>query len=226
MNSTEGKRDELFIGDWGSLPLDARRSLVQLLSGPCLDGKRSPLLWQALIKEERTIRSRLSELFLELVVDAELQVAFTRQVRGEGTEFPRLLRRMPLTFIESVLLLFLRQRLADASGSGERAAVSKEEMEEHLAVYERIGNTDHAGFARRCAASIVKMRRNGLLSTIRGSEDRFEVSPILGILFSADQIAALGRAYAAMAEGETVMSEDEKDDEESWRVEDPSGEEE
>jgi hypothetical protein len=216
MNSSDEQRGELFIGDRGTLPLDARRAVVQLLSGPSIDGERNGILWLALLKDEATIRALLAEFFLELVIDIDLRVAFTRQVKDDGVDFPKLLRRVPLTFMDSIILLFLRQRLADYLGKGERAAVSKEEIDEHVAMYERVGNTDHAGFERRSSSSIVKLRESGILSRIRGSDSRYEISPILGILFSADHIAALSKAYAALASGEAVMPEDDKEYEESW----------
>ncbi|MEW8417177.1 MAG: hypothetical protein AB2690_07970, partial [Candidatus Thiodiazotropha endolucinida] len=54
----------LFQGDSGELSLDARRVLVQLLSGPSLDGQRHSELWPILIRDEAAIRSRLSDLLL------------------------------------------------------------------------------------------------------------------------------------------------------------------
>lgn len=42
----------LFIGDNGELPVDTRRVFVQLLSGPCIDGKRHQILWSTLIRDE------------------------------------------------------------------------------------------------------------------------------------------------------------------------------
>jgi hypothetical protein len=68
----------LFVGDTGELPLDTRRALVQLLSGPSLDGRRHPKLWPVLMRDESVIRRRLADLFLELVIDRDVQVAFTR----------------------------------------------------------------------------------------------------------------------------------------------------
>lgn len=37
------------------------------------------------------------------------------------------------------------------------------------------------------------------LLPLRGSEDRFEVSPILRMIFGAEEVEAVSRAYAAMA---------------------------
>lgn len=72
-----------YLGDTGRLPLDARRALCQLLIGPSIDQLRHAKLWPALVRSEAGIRSALSDLFLELVLDRESGVAFTRQADTE-----------------------------------------------------------------------------------------------------------------------------------------------
>ena len=150
----------LFVNDTGELPLDTRRVLVQLLSGPSLEGRRHPRLWPVLLRDEQVIRRRLAELFLELVLDRDLQVAFTSQVAADELDIPILLRRAQLTFIDSVLLLFLRQRLTQADSHGERAVISRDEMVENLTSYERAASTDRAGFSKRVNASIEKLKKH------------------------------------------------------------------
>jgi len=194
----------LYQGDSGELSLDARRVLVQLLAGPSLDGQRHSKLWPVLIRDEAAIRSRLSELFLQLVIDRDLQVAFTRQAETGDLEVPRLLRRANLSFIDSILLLHLRQQLTQAEAHGERAVVSTDEIIEFLGVYEQAGNTDRALFEKRIRASIEKIKKHSILRKIRASENRFEISPTLKLLFSAEEIQALTRIYCGMRAKESV----------------------
>ena len=195
---------KLFEGDSGELELETRRVLVQLLAGPSLDGRRHVKLWPVLVRDEALIRRRLSELFLELVMDLDLQVAFTRQADAGDLETPVLLRRAQLTFLDSIMLLYLRQRLTQADAQGERAVISVDEIVEHMSVYERSTNTDRAGFNKRIQASIEKIKTHSILQKIRSSEDRFEISPTLKLLFSAEAIQALTRTYQRMAAGEAV----------------------
>ena len=195
---------KLFAGDSGELEQETRRVLVQLLAGPSLDGRRHPKLWPVLVRDEALIRRRLSELFLDLVMDADLQVAFTRQADAGDLEAPVLLRRAQLTFLDSIMLLHLRQQLTQADAQGERAVISVDEIVEHMSVYERSTNTDRAGFNKRIQASIEKIKTHSILQKIRSSEDRFEISPTLKLLFSAEAIQALTRTYQRMAAGEAV----------------------
>ena len=205
----------LFAGDTGELPLETRRVLAQLLAGPSLDGRRHSKLWSALLRDEAVIRRRLAELFLELEIDRDLQVAFLRQADVGDLEAPILLRSAPLTFLDSTLLLYLRQRLTQADAQGERAVVGTDEMLEHLAIYERAVNTDRAGFTRRCQNSIEKIKKHSILQKIRSTEDRFEISPTLKLLFSADEILALTRLYERMATGhDSSLGTDDREESE------------
>src|SRR5260370_24415354 len=146
-------------------------------------------------------------MFIELGNEREFQVAFTRRAEVGDLEAPVLLRVAHLTFLDSVLVLFLRQRLTEADAQGQRAVVSIEEMVQHLSVFERSVNTDRAGFNRRTQASIEKIKKHSILQKIRSAHDRFEISPTLKLLFSAEEILALTQIYQRMASGEAVTTE-------------------
>ena len=98
---------------------------------------------------------------------------------------PILLRKAPLTFIESALLLFLRQKLTQADAQGERAVVSVQEMQEHLSVFEKADNSDRARFERQIVNSVEKAKTLSLLRKLGRNEERYEVAPTLKLLFSA-----------------------------------------
>lgn len=203
------EHERVFQGDTGELSVDTRRVLVQLLMGPSLDARRQSRLWPILLRDELIIRRRLHELFLDLVVDRDHYVAFTRQVMVEEPDIPVLLRRAQLTFLDSVLLLFLRQRLTQAETQGDRAVVSVDEIVEHLKIFERTGNTDRSTFAKRMQSAIEKVKKHSVLQKIRGSEERLEVSPTLKLLFSAEEVQALTQIYRTMGQGMTQVDIDE-----------------
>jgi hypothetical protein len=104
-----------------------------------------------------------------------------------------------LTFLDSVLVLFLRQRLTQSDAQGERAVLAIDEMVEHLTIFECQGNVDRAKFERQVENAIEKAKRHSLLQKIRGSEDRYEVSPTLKLLFPAEEVQALTGIYANLA---------------------------
>jgi hypothetical protein len=208
--SGEG-RDPLFANDQGDLPLEARRVLVQVLLGPAIDARRQTKLWPILLRHEAIIRSRLHELFLELVIDRDQEVAFTRQVLSDEFDVPVLLRRAPLTFLDSVLLLFLRRRLTQSDAQGERSVLAHQEMVEHLTIFEREGNVDRARFERQVDNAIEKAKRHSLLQKIRGSEDRYEVSPTLKLLLPAEEVKSLANIYANLAAAPSEGASNDED---------------
>lgn len=196
---TAGPQDSLFMGDTGELRAETRRCLVALLSGPNVDGQRQPSLWSILVRDRKVLQSRLHDIFLDLVVDPEQKVAFIRQVPSDdGESIPILLRRHQLTFIDSALVLFLRQRLTEADSANERAVVSLQEMTDHLSVFEKAQNNDGVRFDKQCLAAIEKVKALNLIRPIRASDGRFEISPTLKLLFSAEDIQMLAIAYESL----------------------------
>jgi hypothetical protein len=198
-SATEKK---LYNSDAGDLPLETRRVLVQLLSGPSLDGRRHGKLWPVLLRDEAVVRRMLANVFLELIMDRDLEVAYTRQADTEDLDTPKLPRTVKLTFVDSILLLNLRQRLTQADSRGERAVVSEEEILEDLGAFERAENTDRFGFEKRIRASIKKMILRSILQKVRESDDRYEISPTLKLLFSAEVIEAMRDRYQQMIKGD------------------------
>ena len=203
----------LFSGDTGVLDIDTRRALVRLIRGPFLDGGADEKVWAALTRNESTVRDYIAELFLTLVIDLDDRIAFTQQAEEGEVSFPKLLRRVPLNLIDSALLLFLRQELSAVSGTGQRAIVGVDDISAQLLPYQREGVTDHSILARRINAAITKMRDNGILRST-STDSRFEISPVLRILFPPEQIAALTDAYGRLAgQGQTgETGEDDTDD--------------
>jgi hypothetical protein len=186
----------LYAGDVGTLPMDTRLALCKLLSGPYIN-QDSPH-WPAVLRDEVPLRSRLSDVFLELVLDRDRKVAFTRQADTGELDTPILLRSTPLSYLESVLLLHLRQVLVDAENQGLRAAVDEAEIIEHLELYTPAGG-DRVAAQKRISAAIDKMKKNTILQAIRGAERRYEVSPTLRLLFNADDVQTMAAAYRALA---------------------------
>ena len=187
----------LWDGDSGTLRDPSRRALVQLLRGPYLSAASHGRLWTALLADEDAIRSRLSDMFLELITDDAAQLAF---VRNAGTEIdaPKVMRTATLTFLDTALLLHLRQQLLHES-TGYKAIVGADEVHDQLQVYRGEDRADPAGFAKRVNTSWQKMIKYGLLSAT-STEGRFVVSPVLRLVFGPEEIAAVRHEYTRLAE--------------------------
>ena len=159
---------------------------------------RHPRLWPSLVADEAAIRERLGDLFLELVLDREAGLAFVRNMSSPDSDLPRVIRSTPLTLVDTVIVLFLRDRLLRAAASDRRVFVGRDEIDDATSVYRAASGTDAVGFARRVNASVEKLKNaNVLLGT--GEEERYEVSPILGMVFDADEVLAVTAELRGLA---------------------------
>jgi hypothetical protein len=170
--------------------------------GPYLSGAREAQLWAVLLTDETVIRSRLAELFLELVIDRDNEFAFVRNAPSD--EAPKAVRSEALTFLDTAMLLVLRQTLLSEEGRG-RVIVGQAEVFEQLAVF-RTPDRDEKDFASRVNSSWNKMQ-NKLRVLHAVGDDRAEISPVLRLLVDADQIRAITAEYQRIArEGEDEVA--------------------
>jgi hypothetical protein len=192
-------RTGLYPGDTGELDLETRRALVQLLKGPLVTADKHPDVWRTVIRDERVLRARLADIFLDLVVDEDDQLAFTRPADTGDHKTPTVLRTERLTFMDTVMLLVLRHRLLRAQ-PGERVIIDFEEVAEQLEMYRPATSTDPAGFHKRVNSSWEKLKRYTLLAST-STEGRMEISPVLRQLFDADQVAAVDAEFQGILGG-------------------------
>lgn len=187
--------DALWVGDTGELREGSRRALVDLVKGPYLSQARKRELWEALLADERAIRSRLHDLFLDVVIDREHEIAFVRPVDVDGA--PEVVRTRSLTFMDTAMLLLLRQTLLAEEGRG-RVIVGQDELADQLSVYRK--GRDESDFRKRVNASWSNMNALGLLHPTE--EGRAEISPIVRFLIDAERVAAIQATYDDAASGQ------------------------
>ncbi|MEV0953226.1 DUF4194 domain-containing protein [Promicromonospora sp. NPDC050249] len=191
--SDAGTGAHLWPGDHGTLPAPARLALARLVRGPYLAAESDPDTWRALLSHEDVVRERLCDQYLDLVVDADAQVAFVRDV--PAADAPQVVRELTLTFLDTALLLHLRALLLDSPDG--RVAVSRDEAADHLGQYRRRGGGSPMDFTRQLDATWARLTESGMLEPLSG--DRCVVSPVLRTVFGADQVAALSAEYARLA---------------------------
>lgn len=199
--------DALWPGDTGSLSLASRRALVQLLKGPLITATKHPVIWAAVLSDESALRARLSEVFLDLVLDENAGIAFTRMVAaGEDLEIPQVLRTETLTHVDTLVLLHLRSQVTHAL-PGERVIVDADDLFTEILVYRSVTDTDEAAFRKRFSTSLTRLdTKFNLLSTTE-TAGRYEVSPALKHILDPDTVAAITAEYqrfATPAEGDSV----------------------
>lgn len=167
-----------FDGDEGALRLEERRALVVLLKNRFITSESHSREWQVIVASRQVIAERLNDLFLELVISPEREVAFKRPV-GESGEFPTLLHDTAWQREETALLVFLRVRSRSEQSRGEvHARVSHAELVEYLRENRPDSATNRVADDSRANRAIEALTRAGLL--VKTAEDGvFRISPAI-----------------------------------------------
>ncbi|MFF1876524.1 DUF4194 domain-containing protein [Leifsonia sp. NPDC058230] len=208
----EGSTHALFDGDEGGLELDERRALVVLLKNRFITSESHPREWRAIVKSRQAISERLNDLFLELVISPEREVAYKRAATG-SREFPTLLHDTSWQREETALLVYLRVRARNEQARGEaHARVSHTELLEYLRENRPDSATNRVADDRRGGRAIEALKSAGLL--VKTDEDGvFRISPAIEPMLPAtalnNLLAWLNVRTASEPDSDTVSMAEE-----------------
>ena len=189
----------LFEGDEGGLDYGLRHALVTLLKQRFISARTHPRDWTVLVENERVLRSRLNDLFLDLQVDRDREVAWKRQAVSEtAARFPTLLHDTAWSREETLVLVHLRDRLRSGQAGGDaRVYVDLDDILEYVASYRPLHATDEAGDEKRARNAVTSVAKAGLLIAT-AADDRFEISeavePLLPLELLKELLEALREA--------------------------------
>jgi len=182
-----------------------RHVIVQLVRGPIY--QQDSLLWARLLMDRGDVESHFHRMGLELVLEEEAGYAFLRNESSEETDgeedvtvidgeapLPRLMRRNPLSFLPTVLLLELRERLLrhDQSVDGtDHLYLEFKEIVEFMRSY--CGETgNEKKVENKISGAVKRLIDLSLLRQIPNrSEVIYRVEPILRAKLPVDQIEAV-----------------------------------
>ena len=183
-----------------SFPDQARRAYITLLTNRFITRAKNRAAWEGLLAWEHEIRARLNELYLDLVMDRDAEVAFKRQ--QDGDDLPRVLRRdKPLSRDASFVLLFLRREYAFADQADGPVVVTRDQIGEFLRAFRQDGDLDDARFARRVNAAIQALVKPlQLLTPDTAADYLFTVSPVIVPLVGADELQRLEATFRQAAD--------------------------
>ena len=205
-----------------SMPHEARRVLVYLMRKGTLLSTQNANLFELLCYHQNAIRRHLSEVYLQLVLDQKNGVAFVAsyqyennflelQNNNESTEYgydddittpeetTSLITKRTLTLFDTLILLVLRKHYQDRETSGEqKITISIDQLESYLLPFLPI--TDHASKdSKRLLSRVKEMIKRRILSNITGSEDRYEITPLIRYVVSANFLESMLSEYESLA---------------------------
>lgn len=182
----------LFDGDTGQLPLVTRRALALLLRSRYVAAADHPAEWRAILADQDVLESRLHDMFLNLVVDRDDEIAYKTQVRSDGLAIPVLLKDEPYRRVETLMMVFLRGAYRQQRNAGERAAyVDAEDLIEYALSFLAHGETNLAARRKEAENALVTLVRERVL--VEETEGRYRVLPIIEVLLPVDRIQELTR---------------------------------
>ena len=182
-------------------PADLSTVLIPLLKGVLYREDDLPR-WSALLDLQAQVRDYVAVLGLELTLDEAEGYAFLRS-RNPAPEdepaakSPRLIARRPLSFPVSLLLALLRKKLAefDASGSGTRLILSRDEIVEMIRVFIPQGSNE-ARLIDQVETHLNRIADLGFVRRLRGQAQTIEVQRILKAFVDAQWLAEFDRRLA------------------------------
>lgn len=171
----------LFDGDTGTLPEHVRDALITLMKRRYISSDTHQREWQIVCDHEPALRTRLHDMYLDLVVDRAYQVAFKRQVTDEtGAKYPTLLHDLSYSREETILLVTLRMLLRSHSGQ-DAVFVDRAELLDEVANYRPEGTTDRLGGEKAANKAIDNLENADLLLKTE-QDDRFRIAPVIEVL--------------------------------------------
>ncbi|MBL7284694.1 DUF4194 domain-containing protein [Corynebacterium godavarianum] len=188
----------LYDGDTGTLTGPQRRALAELIRGPYVSSIKSPEVFQTVSGSREVLAQQLDNLFLTLIVDDDAGVAYTKAWEVDVPDKRAMLRKTSLTFMDTVVILHLRRELVSTSPT-ERTIVNEDEVFEATMPYQGKSTTDKSNPRKQFIASWNKMKRNSIVIDTP-TEGRYEVSPVLRIIFSGEEIAAITESFRTLLE--------------------------
>lgn len=185
------------------LPHEARRALIYLLKHGLILFDQKRLLFEALCRHRGAIETQLANLYLRLLLDDKAGVALLLQPEtdddGDGDQVT-LINRRTLTLYETLLLLVLRKHYQERETTGERkVVVDLAQIEARLTPFLPLTNNSRLDRSK-LAGALNRLAERKIVASARGDEERYEITPAIRYLVSADFLQQLLEEYRALAE--------------------------
>jgi len=200
---------EVTLAEKEQMPPEARRALVNLLRQGVILSRQKVKLFESLCRYQQAVRVHLADTYLKLVLDEKAGVAFIANMdEGDivGTDDASydpvfLITRRTLTLYDTLLLLVLRKHYQEREVAGEqRIIIDVERIEANLTPFLSLTNSSKSDRARLQTA-LKKMSEKKIIALVHdGSQDRYEITPVIRYVVNAELLESLLKEYIQLAQ--------------------------
>jgi hypothetical protein len=205
----------LFEGDCGQLALEVRRTFVSLLKKRYISAERHPQDWRVLTENRSLLESRFNDIFLQLVVSPDYEVAYKRQASPDGGGvFPTVLHDTTYNREQTILMVHLRAVFRSKRASGEDVVfVDADDLVQEIGNYRPASNTNHVNDEKASRRAVEALVTSDIL--LKSSEDdRYRISPIIEVLLPVNRVQELYESLVRTRSGGHGTGGDDAPDEE------------
>lgn len=189
----------------GRFSPELRRALVELMRSGVVLASAKPQVFELLCRYQPQIEAHLAEMYLRLLIDQAAGVALLLQQQDED-DFEQeeagsaLISRRTLTLYDTLLLLVLRKHYQERQTAGEQQVIIDiDRIESQLTPFLPLTNSSR-GDRRKLSGAMTKMKDKKLLSPVRGEDDRWEITPVIRYVVSAEFLERMLGEYVALVD--------------------------
>lgn len=197
--------------DGDLFPEELKAALVLLLKRGTVLAKSKPALYQLFLRHQNVARSYLAKLYLSLVIDQQAGIVFIASEETDDEQAqPSLISKRTLSLYDTLVILILRKHYQDREATGEQTiTIDSDTLLSRLVPFIAL-TQNSADDRKKLLTSLNKMSERQVLRVISGSEDRYEITPLIRYVVSADVLERLLADYVELAGGnkDGVLFED------------------
>ena len=148
-----------------------------------------------------------------MVLDERAGIAFVATLQKEedaelddfaDNEIVSLISTRTLSLYDTLLLLVLRKHYQDRETAGEQLVViDRERVESYLTPFLPLTNSTKADW-RKLGPALERMVKKKILRKIRGSKDRYEITPVIRYFVSAEFLENMLGEYLRIAKENSI----------------------
>lgn len=186
------------------MPIEARRALVLLLRQGVVLAETKRIAFDALCRHEALIAAHLGSIFMHMLLDHKAGIAILLQQEvtdqdDDEEDGSRLINKRTLSLYDTLLLLVLRKYYQERETAGEqKIIIDIDRIETLMTPFLPLTNSTRID-RRTLSGSLTLMKEKRLISTVRGDDERFEITSVIRYVVNAEFLARLLAEYERLA---------------------------